>query len=395
MNLKFLRWTRGKSGRNFKFTALAPFLGCLLGLAGAVVVIASDLAHAACVDTSGSVPQTRMRALARGFNLAGQLDDAKAPLMHPDILRRLRDRGFSHIRLPVPAEAIMSHFSSEAVIAGQLHGVERIVTDLVALSFSVSVDLHPGDRFQKLHRDQPTDALAALKQAWSSLAPIIRRFTPDRVLAELLNEPDIDAGRWQNEVRELAAFVRARLPETTLIVGPVNWQRADSLPGLQPLDDRNVVYAIHFYDPMAFTHQGHWNASDPMSSIKGLPFPIRRDDAVVRHLRARLFAERKAQSLKELDNAIEASSEGDLIAHQLEPALKWQRDHKRPLIVNEFGVLKHHAPRPGRIAWIGSVARFAEANCWGWTHWEFAQGFGLLTERKTLDEDVVRALLGR
>jgi endoglucanase len=155
------------------------------------------------------------------------------------------------------------------------------------------------------------------------------------------------------------------------------------------------VYAIHFYDPMAFTHQGHWNPSDPFSSIKGLPFPIRRDDAVVRNLRARLLADRKEQSLKELEAAIAASSEDDLIAHQLEPALKWQRDHKRPLIVNEFGVLKHHAPRAGRIAWIGSVARFAEASCWGWAHWEFAQGFGLLNERKTLDDDVVRALLGR
>ena len=107
----------------------------------------------------------------------------------------------------------------------------------------------------------------------------------------------------------------------------MNWQRADSLPGFQPLDDRNVVYAIHFYDPMAFTHQGHWNPNDPMSSIKGLPFPIRRDDAVVKTCRARLLAERKEQSLKELDAAIAASSEGDVIARQLEPALKWQRDH--------------------------------------------------------------------
>ena len=34
-------------------------------------------------------------------------------------------------------------------------------------------------------------------------------FRPDAVFAELLNEPDIDADRWQNEVRQLAAFVRA------------------------------------------------------------------------------------------------------------------------------------------------------------------------------------------
>jgi endoglucanase len=370
-------------------------LGRLLGFAGTVLVSATDLAHAACVDTTSSVPLTRMRALARGFNLAGQLDDPNAPLMHPDILRALRDKGLSHIRLPVPAEAVMSRFSSEAVIAGQLRGVERIVKELVALGFYVSVDLHPGDKFQKLHRAQATDAMATLKQAWGLLAIIIRRLPSERVFAELLNEPDIAADRWQDEVRELAEFVRARLPETTLIVGPVNWQRPDSLTSLQPLDDPNVVYAIHFYDPMVFTHQGHWNPSDPLSGIKGLPFPIRRDDTAVRTIRARLIAEKKEQALKELDAAIEASSEGDIVAHQLEPALQWQRDHKRPLILNEFGVLKQHAPRASRLAWIGAVARFADANCWGWAHWEFAQGFGLLNERKTLDDDVVRALLSR
>jgi endoglucanase len=237
--------------------------------------------------------------------------------------------------------------------------------------------------------------MAALKEAWGALAPIIKRVSTERVFAELLNEPDISAERWQVEVKELAAFVRERLPQTTLIVGPVNWQRADSLPGFKPLDDANVVYAIHFYDPMAFTHQGHWNPNDPMSSIKGLPFPIRANDIVVRDLRAKLIAERKEKALKELDDAIENSNSGDIVAQQLEPALQWQREHRRRLILNEFGVLKQHAPRASRIAWLRSVVRFAEESCWGWAHWELAQGFGLLNERKTLDEDVVRALLTR
>jgi len=113
----------------------------------------------------------------------------------------------------------------------------------------------------------------------------------------------------------------------------------------------------------------------------------------VRGLRAKLIAERKEQSLKELDAAIEASSSGDIVTEQLEPARQWQHDHRRPLILNEFGVFKQHAPRASRINWIRSVARFAETNCWGWAYWELAQGFGLLNERRTLEEDVVSALL--
>jgi endoglucanase len=349
-------------------------------IACAIALLAPDVSSArgSCVDTSPGVAATRTSALARGFNLAGQLDGAAAPLMHPDMLRALRRKGMSHIRLPVPAESIMSRFSSDAATARQLRNTERVLTDILALGYAVTVDLHPGDDFQKLHRTDENAAMAALEQAWGSLTTLIGRFPSERVFAELLNEPDIDAARWQIEVERLAAFVRKKLPDTTLIIGPVNWQRADSLPGLQPLDDLNVVYAIHFYDPMAFTHQGHWNESDPLSGIKGLPFPIRRDDAAVGRLRARLLAEHNEQALKELETAVATSDAGDIVARQLEPALQWQRRTRRPIIVNEFGVLKHHAPRASRIAWLGSVAQFAEANCWGWTHWEFAQGFGLL-----------------
>ena len=117
--------------------------------------------------------------------------------------------------------------------------------------------------------------MESLRDGWSRLADIINRHPAALVFAELLNEPDIKPARWQIEAEQLAGFVRERLPRTTLIVGPTNWQRANSLPDFRPLGDPNVVYAIHFYDPMVFTHQGHWDPADPLSEIRGLPFPIR------------------------------------------------------------------------------------------------------------------------
>jgi endoglucanase len=112
--------------------------------------------------------------------------------------------------------------------------------------------------------------MQSLQEAWDHLARIIERHSPELVLAELFNEPDIDPARWQIEADRLAKFVRERLPRTTLVVGPTNWQRADSLPDFRPLSDPNVVYAIHFYDPMVFTHQGHWDAADPLSPYSGV-----------------------------------------------------------------------------------------------------------------------------
>jgi endoglucanase len=156
-----------------------------------------------------------------------------------------------------------------------------------------------------------------------------------------------------------------------------------------------MVYAIHFYDPMAFTHQGHWDPQDPMSYIRGLPFPLQPDNADVIRMRQQLVDAAKDRAVHELDHAIELARQGDVIATQLEPAVAWQKQFSRPLIVNEFGVLKAQAPPDSRVRWLHAVVDFAERHCWGWAHWELAQGFGVINDQTGKpDPAVMQALLG-
>ena len=353
-------------------------------------IVAFAQAAGACPLLTHDVPAPRIDALARGFNADGWINGKASP---PPValLRQLRKDGMTHVRLPVPAEQIMPRFGTDAGRNAILHALDGAIATLVSLGYSVSVDLHPGDPFNRLHREEPTPAMEAMKDAWRELAEIMRHHPVDRVFAELLNEPDLEAARWQGEVEELSSFVRQLLPRTTLIVGPVNWQRADSLPGFQPLSDPNVVYAIHFYDPMVFTHQAHWDPKDPLHYIRGLPYPFRPGDSDVQSLRQQLAADNDAASLATLDRAIPDKG----IDHWLEPAVAWQQQFSRPIIINEFGVLKAGAPRQSRLRWLSSVASFAEQHCWGWTHWELSQGFGLLDDKSgQIDAEALKALLG-
>jgi endoglucanase len=354
--------------------------------------------HAAtpCDYPTDAVPRETVKALSRGFNLAGWMDGPQSTPPDAAVLRNLRKAGMTHIRLPVPAERLMLQFASENDRKDELRAVDRALTMLLSMGYHVSVDLHAGERFSGLHRDDAPASMEALQEAWGQLARIMERHSPERVLAELLNEPDIDPVRWQNEAEQLAKFIRQRLPRTTLVVGPTNWQRADSLPAFRPLSDPNVVYAVHFYDPMVFTHQGHWDRADPLSNIRGLPFPIRAEDAAVKNVRQQLIAGGNRRALKMLDTAIAQAALGDVISNQLQPAIAWQKQFSRPLIVNEFGVLKGAAPDGDRVVWLRAVVKFAEGQCWGWAHWEYAQGFGLLDAKTGKpDPNVMRALLDR
>jgi endoglucanase len=361
----------------------------------AIGIVLSTLANAACPVLSHTVPADRIAALSRGFNADGWISGPQAA-PSDGLLRELRKAGMTHVRLPVPAEPIMPRFAAKAERDERLRAVDRALKKLISLGYAVSIDLHPGDRFNQLNLEKPAAAMAEMKAAWTDLAEIMRRHPEGRVFAELLNEPDIEADKWQAEVGELAALVRQLLPRTTIITGPVNWQRADSLPDFRPLDDLNVVYAIHFYDPMAFTHQGHWDQNDPLHDIRELPFPVRAADPRVEDLRRQLRDAGRTAALELLDRAIAGSADGKGIDKWLEPAVAWQQQFARPVIINEFGVLKASAPVESRLRWLASVTAYADQHCWGWAHWELAQGFGLVDDKTGRpDPAVMKALLGR
>jgi endoglucanase len=349
----------------------------------------------ACPYLTHTVPADRIAALSRGFNADGWINGPRPAAPADALLRELRQAGMTHVRLPVPAESVMPRFASKAERDGRLQAVDRALTKLISLGYYVSIDLHPGNRFNQLHRQEPAASMQEMKSAWTALAGIARRHPADRVFAELLNEPDLKADRWQSEAEELAAFVRQLLPHTTIVVGPVNWQRADSLPDFRPLNDLNVVYAIHFYDPMAFSHQGHWDPKEPLHDITGLSYPIRADDPNVQKLRQQLIDGNKAAAVELLDRAVAASRDGNGIDKWLEPAAVWQQRFSRPIIINEFGVLKAGAPPESRLRWLSAVVTYAKQHCWGWTHWELAQGFGLVDDRTGKpDAGVMEALIG-
>ncbi|MCK1744197.1 cellulase family glycosylhydrolase [Bradyrhizobium sp. 139] len=363
------------------------------------MVLSMSFGPPAQADTCVALPQTvapeRLAALSRGFNADGWINGQASTPPSRELLQQLRKAGMSHVRLPVPAERVMLRFASQAERDQTLRALDKALKQLISLGYAISVDLHPGERFNRLHKDDPDASLREMEDAWSSLARIIRPYPADRVFAELLNEPDVEAGRWQREAEALAAFVRQLLPATTLIVGPVNWQRADSLPRFRPLPDPNVVYAIHVYDPMVFTHQAHWDEQDPLHDITGLPYPINAGDPAVQALRQDLRDRNATKALGMLDTAIAAAKDKPGVDRWLEPAVAWQQQFSRPIIVNEFGVLKAGAPRDSRLRWLSSVTSYAREHCWGWANWELAQGFGLLdSSTGRPDPDVMRALLG-
>ena len=354
-------------------------------------------APASCEATETGVPRARLAALAKGFNLTGWLD--RKPGTAPDItlLRSLRSRGFTHVRLPVTAEYHLASIVGQEAAAASGRDLERAVDRLIALGFAVSLDMHPGEGLAAMRRENRPQAFGLMEGLWRRLASIYAKRPVDRIFFEILNEPT-GPDEYREAVR-MARAVRELARDHTLILGPGPDQRVEALESIVPIADRNVVYAIHFYDPMAFSHQGlDWSGpEDPLKHFRGVPFPSTPDHPAILALAARLTREGRTGAVQALREQLAEPWNDAVVDGTFARAEMWARKNKAAVIVNEFGVLSWQAPPQDRARWIKAVRSAAERHCIGWTHWDYADGFGFVRRtggRESADPAILDALLG-
>lgn len=344
---------------------------------------------------SADVPSARLAILARGFNLTGWLDGPTVRRPDLGVLANLRSRGFTHIRLPVTAERLMEAFSSPDEVARRLAELDRALGTLVGLGYGVSLDLHPGNKLGRLHVAEPNAALDLIDALWRRLARRYADYPDDRLFLELLNEPSVDAKTWNAQAVRLISTIRAELPRRTLIFGPADFQRIEALLELVPFPDPNIVYAAHFYDPMIFTHQGLDWSDDPLRHLHGVPFPAHRTDSRIVQL---LSVVTNTDAAKLVEKQLVSPWTEERIERDIAGMAAWSERYRRAVIINEFGVLGWKSAPADRIRWLTAVRTAAERHCIGWTHWDYADGFGFVrrvNNREIPDEAVVEALLGR
>ena len=335
-------------------------------------------------------------AMRRGFNLPDQV-----PARHDRIagladLKRLRALGMTHVRLPVVAEAVLPDFSGPVTLAAALDDLDAALTRLLDIGFCVSVDLHPGSDFQAASRAEPERALKALRSGWRGLAARLARWPSESVFAELLNEPAMEDRVWRPFAEDLAREIRASLPKTTIVVGPAPYQRVDALARWTPFADGGVVYAAHYYDPMIFTHQGlTWDDKSPFARLRDVPFPLRSGEEALARLEEAASRRGDAGAAAELKQAEGQAFTPETISRQFEELARWSAEHHAPVIVNEFGALRFASRRSDRLAWLTAVRRACEAQGFGWAHWDYSGGFGLLSQNGQIDRELIEALLPR
>ena len=148
-------------------------------------------------------------------------------------------------------------------IDSRLDNLEDILRWARARGMRITVDLHspPGGRNESRETAMVRDAryADAFVETWRRIAARLRGNADTIYGYDLVNEP-VQTGRapfdyWTLQ-RRAAEAVREIDPDTAIIVESNSWDAPNTFAYLSPLRMDNVIYQVHVYAPMEFTHQG-------------------------------------------------------------------------------------------------------------------------------------------
>ncbi len=351
-----------------------------------------------CVASAQEVAARRAAHMGPGINLSGWLASTGDRSDHhfqtfttAQDLKLVHDMGFRYVRLGWDPE-----FYQRLPVRGprrteELVRLHQAVDLVLAAGLDVSITMFPRDEYKHdlLTGDNKVDDFV---RTWREVAAAFAGTDPERVYFEIMNEPEqTDAYRWIGIEARVIAAMRGAAPQHTIIASGAEYSGLDDLMRTEPLDDQNVVYNFHFYEPFYFTHQGAtWTSgevvdmqdipypSDPLGVEKDLP--MLHDDVTRLHLY--YYGTQRWDAVT--------------IRQRIDFAARWGAARHVPVVCNEFGAFKDTVEPTARARYLHDVRTALEADHIPWAMWDYRGNFGVVDRTDSIirPDDGVLAALG-
>lgn len=351
--------------------------------------------------------------LGRGFNVGGWLSQSDLSERHMrsflsvDDFRRMADWGFANVRIPFDYELIEDGDAPGGCNEAGLTWLDTALNWAEDAGLKAILDMHkaPGFVFTMMTKefDGPIPLISdpAVRRRWLDLwRRIAERYRGrfEQTAFELLNEitaPESES--WNTLAAAAFQVIRDTDADRTVVVGTNMWNQTATFADLRPIDDDNVIYTFHFYDPIAFTHQRAKWMPEMVYYDRTVPYPGRPPE--LHQSAERASAEGNdfvANRLKKLaDFYGDREHDRNMLAEFLAPALEFRDANNAEIYCGEFGVI-HLAPAEDRLRWFRDTLGLFEAEGIGWSVWTYkGKGFGVIASDGGCDEAMLSALQGK
>ena len=327
----------------------------------------------------------QFKGFMKGVNLGGWIsqfavysEEHFSTYIQEHDIKRISEMGFDHVRVPVDYN-VLEDEAGEVIESGYQHlfdclnwckkyGLKMLIDvhEVYGYSFDPLKDM---DR-QKFFYD---DALQArFFKLWENIAS---RFGAEHELVafELLNEVVLKEvyEAWNGVAKKAIEHIRAIAPETSIVVGGVNYNNVTSVALLDAPYDDKIVYNFHCYDPLIFTHQkAYWVPGMPADYEMAYPASLE------------LYRQESLSYPKEMMGAIfneKLSTIGPEYFEVLfEEAIAAVEKYDVPLYCGEYGVIEL-APKADTKRWLADIHSVFDKHGIGRAIWNYkGKDFGII-----------------
>lgn len=220
----------------------------------------------------------------KGVNLGGWIsqcgphynEEHYSTFITREDIKTIADWGLDHVRLPVDYNVIQTE-EGELIESGLRH-IDDCIEWCREFGLKIVLDLHKcrGFVFDDVNYTGFFDSAELQDQFVSLWEALTRRYAKfsDMITFELLNEVTEArfAEKWNNIAERTVAAIRKLLKDVKILIGGIFNSSIYGLTLLRKPADENIVFSLHCYSPMVFTHQSAgWVAKMPRDFVLRYP----------------------------------------------------------------------------------------------------------------------------
>ncbi|MBS1523354.1 MAG: cellulase family glycosylhydrolase [Bacteroidetes bacterium] len=285
--------------------------------------------------------------------------------------RLLKQLGFKCIRVPVA----FRHFqTNNSYNPNLLTRIDQIIRFSHLYGFKVIICYHSGNLDENMYGFEIQNVI----NLWQMLAKKYYQESPDDLFFELYNEPPhMNPGIWQNAANEIIKGIRTIDKKRTLIIGASNFNSIYELSRTTPLNDDNIIYTFHFYEPFFFTHQGAEWIGDQVATT-GVPFPYNASTFPQLNPRAKnTWGETNYYQYRTDGNA-------QSVKDKLQIVKNWGIKYNVPLLCGEYGAYNKYADLDSRCRYIKAVRQTLKTMHIPGILWDYNSNFSIFEGKPSM-----------
>lgn len=336
----------------------------------------------------------------KGVNLGGWLSQGSLELSHIDSfikeedIKRIKEMGCDHLRLPVDFENIYDEKNMCDNQVGYKY-IDLCIEWAKKYGLNIVLDLHkaPGysfDDFEYSNGFFTNEKLQKLfLDIWDRLSKRYAKYS-NMMMFEMLNEvTSFDVvEEWNDLALRCIKVIRKNAKDIKILYGGVGYSSVRAVKLIPAPYDENIVFNVHCYEPMAFSHQGaYWMDKMPLDFRIKYPMPKEEYIKIAGVCPALVNG-----TLGTLDEALAILGD-DLFEIIFKEAIEHAEKYNASLYCGEYGVIDR-ADTESTLKWIKQINKTFVKHGIGRAIWSYKKmDFGIIDDHyKDIYDELIKYL---